>query len=211
MSDLTGPIDPTVQPFVGMDIYLLDQLMRGRVAPGARVLDVGAGAGRNLRWFLERGHPCVAVEPNREAAEALLEGLAARRLHLAEDDLIRKAVEVADVPSGAFDLVICVAVLHFAAEHRRFDAIVQAAWDALAPGGVLFVRLATTIGIEDQVRPLGEGRYVLPDGSERYLADEERLLRMTERLGALPLDPLKTTIVQGLRAMTTWVLGKPPR
>ena len=55
---------------------------------------------------------------------------------------------------------------------------------------------------------LGDERYLLQDGSERFLVDEERLVAATERLGATLLDPIKTTVVQGLRAMTTWVLGK---
>ena len=78
----------------------------------------------------------------------------------------------------------------------------------LAPGGLLFARLATSIGIADRVRPLGDGRYLLPDGSERFLADERMLMDATARLGGRLLDPLKTTIVQDQRAMTSWVVGK---
>jgi len=47
-----------------------------------------------------------------------------------------------------------------------------------------------------------------PDGSEAYLVDEGRLLAATARLGAELVDPIKTTNVQGLRCMTTWVLRR---
>ena len=56
--------------------------------------------------------------------------------------------------------------------------------------------------------PLGEGRFFLPDETERYLVDERRLVDAAARLGALQLDPIKTTVVQGLRAMTTWRPGR---
>ena len=53
--------------------------------------------------------------------------------------------------------------------------------------------------------------FSLPDGSERYLVDEALLASAAERLGGELADPLKTTIVQNQRAMTTWVLWKKPR
>ena len=68
---------------------------------------------------------------------------------------------------------------------------------------------ASTIGMETQVRPIAGGRYRLPDGTERYLVDEPALSGATARLGGTLADPLKTTVVQGQRSMTTWVVWKP--
>jgi hypothetical protein len=48
----------------------------------------------------------------------------------------------------------------------------------------------------------------LPDGSERYLVDEALLTELAEQLGGQLADPLKTTVVQNQRSMTTWVLRK---
>jgi tellurite methyltransferase len=79
-------------------------------------------------------------------------------------------------------------------------------WRVLAPGGFFFARLATTIGIEDRVKPLGGGRFTLPDSSDRFLVNETFLLEATEHLGGTLLDPLKTTNVQNLRCMTTWCI-----
>ena len=53
-----------------------------------------------------------------------------------------------------------------------------------------------------------DGRYLLPDGSERYLVDEAMLMRFTAALGGSLVDPLKTTVVQDQRCMTTWVVRK---
>ena len=62
--------------------------------------------------------------------------------------------------------------------------------------------------MEARMIPRGGRRHVMPDGSERYLVDEALLLDWTRRLGGRLLDPLKTTIVQDQRCMTTWVLRK---
>ena len=51
-------------------------------------------------------------------------------------------------------------------------------------------------------------RVRLPDGSDRFVVDEAMLLELTAQLGGRLADPLKTTNVQGLRAMTTWCVLK---
>jgi hypothetical protein len=104
--------------------------------------------------------------------------------------------------------VISSAVLHFARDDRHFDAMLQACWRLLDSSGIFFCRLASSIGIESRVRAVGDGRFLLPDGSERYLVTEDRLIELTVRLGGELIDPIKTTIVQNQRAMTTWVVAK---
>jgi hypothetical protein len=86
--------------------------------------------------------------------------------------------------------------------------MVREMWRVLKPGGMLFCRLASSIGMEDRVTPLGGRRFALPDGSERYLVDEAILMEWTASLGGSLLDPLKTTVVQNQRCMTTWVVRK---
>jgi hypothetical protein len=101
-------------------------------------------------------------------------------------------------------------VLHFARDDAQFEAMLEGSWRLLASGGMFFCRLASTIGLEAQVRPLaiGSRRHRLPDGTDRYLVDEPLLMALTARLGGRLLDPLKTTVVQGQRSMTTWVVRK---
>jgi len=53
--------------------------------------------------------------------------------------------------------------------------------------------------------------YKIRDGSEWFLVDEEMLLTFTRELNAILVDPLKTTIVQDYRCMTTWVTRKRSR
>ena len=41
--------------FGAIDVYLFDQLLRGAIRPGMRVLDAGCGSGRNLVYLLREG------------------------------------------------------------------------------------------------------------------------------------------------------------
>jgi tellurite methyltransferase len=111
-------------------------------------------------------------------------------------------------PDNTFDLAICSAIFHFAKSNEHFDAMLKSVWRVIKPGGYLFARLASDIGIEDLVIPVGDGVYHLPDGSMRYLMNQEKLLQYTDELGAELFEPIKTTNVQNLRCMTTWCLRK---
>lgn len=193
----------------GTDIYLLDQLMKGRLGPGDRILDAGCGGGRNIEPFLRMGYDVWAVDrsprPVRQALELAREVGAKRPPGwVSRQDAGRLAFR-----GAAFDVVIASALLHFASDRRRLESMVEELWRVLAPGGLLFVRLASTIGIEDELEPLGDGRYRLPGGNEWTLVDRPLLLQWTERLGGRLVEPVKTTVVDNVRAMTTWCVTKP--
>ena len=191
-----------------IDIYLLDQILKGRLTPDMSLLDAGCGGGRNLVYFLRRGYPVFAVDENPRAVSQVRE-LAARLA----PDLPLESFQVSDLseipfPDERFDAVICNAVLHFARDEAQFGRMLGEMWRVLRPGGLFFARLASTIGIEPLVRPLQGRRYLLPDGTELFLVDEAMLARAAEQLGGTWIEPLKTTVVQNKRAMSTWVLRK---
>ena len=193
--------------FGDIDVYLFDQLLRGRFDARPRVLDAGCGSGRNLVYLLTRGFDVSAIDD--EAASLTAVALLFARLapHLSADHVRLGRVDALPWPDASMDAVISSAVLHFARDVDHFRAMVDDMWRVLAVGGLLFVRLATSIGIADRLAaPVGRVR--LPDGSDRFVVDEQMLLAMTRSLGGRLLDPLKTTNVQNQRAMTTWVLEK---
>lgn len=194
--------------FGDIDIYVFDQLLRGRVASGARVLDAGCGGGRNLVYLLRAGYDVYATDTDPHAIDAVRRLAAALAPHLRATNFRVEPVERMTFPDGFADVVLSSAVLHFARDDEQFEAMMDGMWRVLRPGGMLFCRLASTIGIESQVRRVQGRRFHLPDGSERYLVDQARLGDCTARLGAALLDPLKTTLVQDQRAMTTWVVRK---
>jgi SAM-dependent methyltransferase len=119
-----------------------------------------------------------------------------------------ESVEAMSFADGFADVVISNALLHFARDDQQFQAMLQGTWRVLKGGGLLFCRMASSIGIERQIRRIAGRRFELPDGSERYLVDEGILAQAAKDLGGRMIDPLKTTVVQNERAMTTWVLRK---
>jgi SAM-dependent methyltransferase len=194
--------------FGQIDIYLFDQLLRGRIRPGMRVLDAACGGGRNLVYLLRSGFDVFATDADPRAIESVRRLAAHLAPLLPAENFRLEPVERMTFPDAFTNVVLSSAVLHFARDEEQFDAMVREMWRVLKPGGMLFCRLASSIGMEDRVRPIGGRRFALPDGSERYLVDEATLMDLTSRLGAILLDPLKTTIVQNQRCMTTWVVGK---
>ena len=191
-----------------IDIYLLDQVLRQRIRPGMSILDAGCGSGRNLVYFLRSGLAVHAVDSTPEAIAAV-RALAARLAPTLPVENFRvEPVEAMSFAGDRFDAVVSSAVLHFARDEAHCRAMVREMWRVLRPGGLLFARLASTIGIEQRVQLLQGRRYRLPDGSDRFLVDEAMLLSLGKELGGTLADPIKTTNVQNLRCMTTWCLFK---
>jgi tellurite methyltransferase len=201
---------PLADQFGGIDIYLFDQLLKGRIARADRIFDAGCGFGRNLVYLLQSGHDVSAADADPDAVDAVRD--LARRLapHLPADHFRVEPLDRLSFPDGFANVVISSAVLHFARNHAEFAANLRGTWRVLASGGMLFCRLASSIGIESQCHWLDDrsGRARLPDGTTRYLVDAPRLLELTRTLGGQLLDPIKTTVVHDQRAMTTWVVRK---
>jgi tellurite methyltransferase len=198
------------EQFGPIDIYLFDQLLRGRIAPGARVLDAGCGSGRNLVYFLREGHEVYAADENPQAVESVRRLAAQLAPKLPPENFHLEAIERMSFPDALADFVLSSAVLHFARDDHHFQAMLRETWRVLKPGGLFFCRLASSIGMEGRMKHLEGRRFLLPDGSERYLVDEPLLESLTEKLGGQLADPLKTTVVQDQRCMTTWVVRKLP-
>lgn len=194
--------------FGNIDIYLFDQILKGTYDECDIILDAGCGTGRNLLYALKSGAKVFGVDQNPEAI-AQLRNIASAFPQVDPEENF-KVVSVEELPfkRETFDLVISSAVLHFAENRGHFEAMLNSMWDVLKPGGYFFCRLASEIGIESLVRFVGNGRYILPDGSERFLVNQEMLLRLTKRIGGELHEPIKTTNVQNMRSMTTWCVRK---
>jgi tellurite methyltransferase len=201
-------VSELAEQFGGIDIYLFDQLLRGRITSGMTVLEAGAGSGRNLTYFLRAGYQVLAADESAEAVRAERAAAAELAPQLLAENFRVEPVEAMTFPARVADVVISNAVLHFARDDAHFWAMLEGSWRPLRPGGLFFCRLASTVGSESLVHRLDGRRFRLPDGSERYLVDEELLLEATRRLGGELADPLKTTVVHHQRSMTTWVVRK---
>jgi tellurite methyltransferase len=220
--------------FGSIDIYLFDQLLKGRLIPGMRVLDAGCETGRNLVYLLRNGYEVFGVDQSEEAIREARKLASALAPHLPADNFRVEPVErmsftsevnsrqqtsISKEPSaradgaeknssGAFDVVLSSAVLHFARDEDHWQAMVNEMWRVLKHGGIFFARLASVIGMEDKIKLIEGRRYDLPDGSIRFLVDEAMLRGETAALDGEFIEPINTTIVENLRAMTTWVVRK---
>lgn len=194
--------------FGQIDIYLFDQLLKGRISPGMRILDAGCGSGRNLVYFLREGYEVFATDAETSAVDSVRSLVRVLAPALPESNFRVETVEQMSFDEAWADVVISNTVLHFARDDAHFEAMLHGSWRVLKPGGLFFCRLGSTIGMEQQVVNIQGRRFWSPDGSERYLVDEALLVAMAARLGGELADPLKTTVVQNQRSMTTWVMKK---
>jgi tellurite methyltransferase len=194
--------------FGQIDIYLFDQILRGRIAPGMRIFDAGCGHGRNLVYLLREGFDVFGVDADPRAIEAVRHLSRSLAPDLPAKNFRAEPIEASSFLDAFADFAISSAVLHFARDDQQFDAMLRGTWRVLKPGGILFCRLASSIGMENQIESIAGRRFLLPDGSERYLVDEGLLTKVAAELGGQLMDPLKTTVVQNQRAMTTWVVRK---
>jgi SAM-dependent methyltransferase len=194
------------EEFGQIDIYVFDQILRGNIAGGLRVLDAGCGYGRNLVYLLRAGAEVWALDANAEGVAHVRALARELRPELPESNFRVGLIEAMPFANGFADVVMCSSVLHFARDEQHFLAMVAELWRVLRPGGMLFCRLGSRIGMEfEQVRG---NIYRVGDGSEWLLVDERMLLQMTRQMDAVLVDPLKTTVVQDYRCMTTWVVRK---
>ena len=199
--------------FGRIDIYVFDQILKGRIGPDQKILDAGCGTGRNLTYLLRAGADVYGVDRDPVAIERLRAEVSGLSVDL---DTRFGVADLTALPfsDGYFDVVICSAVLHFAEDESQFDVMMGEMWRVLRTGGLFFARLASTIGIRDRIErvgppgPRGGARYLLPDGTERFCVDLAFLLETTSALDGELLEPIKTTNVQNRRCMTTWVMRK---
>jgi len=200
---------PTLQEQFGqIDIYLFDQLLKGRITPGMRILDAGCGSGRNLVYFLREGYEVYGADSDAQSVETVRSFARMFAPALPSSNFRVEPVEHMSFDNAGADVVVSNTVLHLAAADAQFESMLQGSWRVLKPGGLFFCRLASTIRMESQFKRVQGRRFQSPDGAERYLVDEALLASTTERLGGELDEPLKTTVVQNQRSMTTWVVQK---
>src|SRR6476619_2004573 len=124
--------------FGNIDIYLFDQLLKGRVVAGMRVLDAGCGTGRNLVYLLRNGYQVFGVDESDQAIREIRKLASFLAPQLPADNFRVEPVEQMSFGRGAnsrqqtvnsketstqaveqnvsevFDVVLSSAVLHFA-------------------------------------------------------------------------------------------------
>ena len=195
----------SLQELIGnTDIYLLDLIMKGRYKAGDKILDTGCGGGRNLIWFLKNEMEVYGIDKDPAAIKYL------KSIHTHLDKERFQIADITNIPfeNNFFDHVISSAVLHFAKTVSHFKEMMNEMVRVLKPGGSLFIRMTTNIGIENKVILIENGVYQIPDGSTRFLLTPSLLTEIMQENNLSFIEPLKTVNVNNVRCMSTLVLKK---
>lgn len=185
----------------GIDIYLIDQLLKNRINSDSNILDAGCGYGRNIHYLIQNGLDVTGIDTNPEMIAFL------REQYPEIKDRFSVSTLEDFTSSLRFDFIICNAVLHFATGHQQFENMFASLIRHLAPNGILFIRMTSDIGLELHQNDRN-GVYHLPDNSERYLLTRTKIEELLLEHSLSLLEPVKTVKVEELRSMTTIVLTK---
>jgi 2-polyprenyl-3-methyl-5-hydroxy-6-metoxy-1,4-benzoquinol methylase len=197
------PIEKLKKLIDKIDIYLLDQILKNRYLVNEKILDVGCGNGRNLKWFYNNNYTIHGVDTDAKKIEEIKN----RYPNQSKNFSISKA-ESLSFENETFHHIICNAVLHFAKSDTHFYGMFSELIGVLKPNGTLFIRMTSNFGIEDKIIPIKNGVYKLPDGTERFLFTKSILNTIKNNYDLRFLEPIKTVNVEDKRCMTTLMLQK---
>lgn len=187
----------------GIDIYLLDQILKERYEPNAIILDAGCGSGRNLKWFYDNSYSIYGVDSNASRIAITKEKYSSLSNNFSVQNL-----DVLNFESNIFDHVICSAVLHFAQNTQHFLNIFSELVRVLKPGGSFFIRMTSKESIEKFVKPISDGVYYLPDETNRFLLTDSLLEKIVSMFNLTLLEPKKYVNVNNKRCMSTLIFQK---
>lgn len=195
------------QYFGNVDIYLLDLILKNRFPLGMKVLDAGCGEGRNLVYFLNAGFNVFGVDIDPTAINAVRFLAGSIRPDLGKEQFQLADLENLSYDDNYFELIISSAVLHFANSDNHFNKMFAELIRCLKPQGTLFIRMTSNIGIEKLALAKGNGRFLIPDGTVRYLMTREKIKELIDTYSLEFKEPLKTVNVDDKRCMTTIVVS----
>mgnify|MGYP001793323602 CR=1 FL=1 len=182
------------QAIGNLDLYLLDQILKGTFDGRQRILDAGCGEGRNLTYFVNNGYEVYGIDKNPQALlMAMMTHKAVPKENWTTGDLSENPH-----PDLYFDAVLCSAVLHFADNYQHFHKIMNEIIRVLAPDGILFIRTATAIGLSE----------VDDNSSFSYLLEPEQLYNFNQLYPLNFLELPKSVVVNGQRSMGILVMQK---
>ncbi|BDD06399.1 class I SAM-dependent methyltransferase [Aureibacter tunicatorum] len=180
-----------------MDLYLMDQLLKGRFEKEHRILDVGCGEGRNLYYFIQQGYEIYGIDQDRQAIKFLKMLSKTLNSDLDADCFIHGDASDMPYPPRAFDVVICNAVLHFAKDLENFMQMISELERVVKLEGSVFIRMAFDL----------DG---MPELNEEFPFRLNRTLleKVKKKFDFEEIEPFKTVLIPEMRSMATIILKK---
>ncbi len=192
--------ETTYRALGNVDIYIIDQILKGRYKSGQKILDAGCGKGRNLKWFYTNDYEIHGIDMDENFIS-----FAKSEYPKRAENFITGALDTLPYEENSFDHILCSAVLHFAKSETHFSAMFSELIRVLKPEGMLLIRMASNIGLD------GNAPEILYKENGRkgtYYVTRERISQLSKEFSLTLLEPVKTTNVQDERAMTTLVFEK---
>ena len=191
-----------------IDLFLLDQLLKGRVSENDRILDAGCGEGRNLLYFLRNNYKVHAVDPNPSAIKMVQMHARTLGSTIPATNFLCTTIEESPYEAGYFDVVFCFSLLHHSTSAADFHNKVRSLLGMLKDKGTLLLKMEALKGVEDGVVQLESGLFNLPDGSSRYLMTNSDIKWITAECGMKQLEPVKIEMIENQRSYGYLVLQK---
>ena len=175
----SGPNLPT-DKIGGIDLFLLDQILKSNIHKDMDILEVGCGYGKNLSFFLENEYNISGIDIDQEAIESIHHHLTAHFPTIAKSRFQVQDILSYTHPPGAYNAILCLAVLHTLTP-QHYEIALANMWQLLSKGGILIIRT--------YVKGVGEG-FSLQGGSEEHqLVPYKELVSMLENLGGKEYEP----------------------
>lgn len=198
-----------INRFVGnVDLPLLDLILKGYFDPAMRVLDAGCGEGRNLPYFLNEGMEVHGIDNNPDAIRMVQFVARMAQLKYPTDRFVTGNLTELPYPDGHFQGVLCSRVLHFAESEDVFFAMVKELQRVLATKGLLYIRMATTLGASIPSSEIAPGKLEMPDGKLRFALTSLHWNTIQEEFKLEALEPLRVEYTEGRHSLATLVLTK---
>lgn len=174
--------------FGNIDLFLLDQLLKGNFNNRKILLDAGCGEGRNLKYFITRGLEVYGIDTSPAAIR--MAGLIYRK------GAIFKEAGIEDQPfsENFFEAILCINVLHHCRNEEQFIKMWDTLINMLKPGGILFIR--TLIKAEK------------PTEEDLFLLSEQLLEKLISKCRLRWIEPLKKEVMNDGKALGVLVLTK---
>ena len=183
-----------------VDIYVIDQILKGSYKSEQKILDAGCGKGRNSKWFYNNDYEIHGIDIDEEFL-----AFAKAEYPKQTDHFITGSLDNLPYGKNSFDHILCCAVLHFANSETHFTAMFSELIRVLKPEGMLLIRMASNIGLDGNAPEI---TFKENGHKGTYYLTRERINQLIKEFDLTLLEAVKTTNVQDERAMTTLVLSK---
>lgn len=183
-----------------VDIYVIDQILKGRYKSDQSILDAGCGSGRNLKWFYQNDFIITGIDAD---AERIVQ--AKETYPKALDNFMVGELDNLPFGENSFEHIICCAVLHFAQSEKHCKAMFSELVRVLKPKGTLLIRVASDIGLDGEIPFVQD---VVNKATGNFYVTRQLISELLKSYPLELIEPVKTTNVQDIRAMTTLVFHK---